>query len=109
MVQDAEPKKAGFKWVKSEKGTVDIYTNMIQPTWTLFDVRLVLGLLGSTKGNPTAGFAIEEQGGVLMSWPQAKALRDILTNIVAAYEKANGEIKEIKLAQPEGALAVQPK
>jgi hypothetical protein len=91
-----------FKWVKCEKGIVELYANMIHPTWTLFDVRLVLGQLMGVRGDPAGkGFVIEEQGGVTMSWPQAKALRDTLITLIASYEEANGEIKEIKLAQPK--------
>jgi hypothetical protein len=94
-----------FKWVKSEKGIVELYANMIHPTWTLFDVRLVLGQLMGVRGDPVGkGFVVEEQGGVTISWPQAKALRDTLDSLIASYEEANGEIKEIKLAQPKKLL-----
>jgi len=106
MAEETKPSDTPrFKWVKSEKGIVELYGNTIHPTWTLFDVRLVIGQLMGTRGDPIdKGFVIEEQGGLTISWPQAKALRDSLAALVAAYEEANGEIKEIKLARPKSLL-----
>jgi len=34
-----------------------------------------------------------------MAWPEAKVLRNMLTDAVERYEKANGEIKPLKLAE----------
>ena len=102
---EKSPESKQFKWMKSEKGIVELYSNYVHPTWTLYDVRLVFGQLMAYRGDPAGkGFIIEEQGGVTMSWGHAKVLRDILTKIVESYEKVNGEIKPPQLAQPEGSL-----
>ncbi len=109
MAEDEKVKESTqFKWVKSEKGIVDLYGNIIHPTWTLFDVRLVVGQLMGVRGDPVGkGFVVEEQGGITLSWPQVKVLRGMLDALVKAYEEANGEIKPINLARPASLLQQQ--
>jgi hypothetical protein len=86
------------------EGIREIYTNLIQITWTMFDIRLRLAQVipTSMKVEDSAeikGFAALEKAGVTMAWPEAKLLRNMLTDAVERYEKANGEIKPLKLAE----------
>jgi hypothetical protein len=92
-----QPEKPKFIWVKPKETTPEIYTNYIHVSWTLFDVRVQLGHLIPTGEELTSGFAVEQLGAVTFAWAEAKALRDVLTNVVAKYEQANGEIKPLKL------------
>jgi hypothetical protein len=83
------------------EGIREIYTNYISLSWTLFDVRLLLAQVVptamSTSDDEVKGFAALEAAAVTMAWAEAKAVRDMLTNAIERYEKANGEIKPLKL------------
>jgi hypothetical protein len=85
-----------FRWVKTKDNIPEIYSNYLQVSWTLFDVRIVLGQL--VPSNPVSReFVVDERGTVTMAWPEVKVLREVLTNLVAKYEQTNGEIKPLKL------------
>jgi Protein of unknown function (DUF3467) len=106
MEQEQQPEAqksetAQFNW-RPIPGTPQIYTNYVTVSWTLFDVRFVFGqLIPAEPGKKN--FIVEERGAVTFAWPEAKALRDMLANLVAKYEEANGEIKPLKLPPiPEG-------
>lgn len=92
-----QSKKPEYKWVPRKDGTFhDIYANIVNASWTLFDVRIRLGqLIPVADYGP--GFVVEERGTLTLAWPEAKILRDALTGLVNAYEEANGEIKQLKL------------
>jgi len=94
------------RWIKPEKGTVQMYSNFTNASWTLTDISIAIGRI-IPKFNPidhAQGMEVEEQAAVTMSWASAKGLRDMLTNLVTAYEKANGEIKPLKLADLESPI-----
>jgi hypothetical protein len=96
MAEDT-PDKKPIKWIPPRQGHgPEIYANFAHPTWTLFDVRIVLGHLIPNPENPRE-FVSEELGAVTFAWPHAKLLRDMLTRLVASYEETNGEIKPAKL------------
>lgn len=95
MEQGQQP-EVQFKW-RAKEAAPEIYANYLNVSWTLFDVRFVLGQL--VPSEPAAKeFVVEQRGSVTFAWPEAKILRDMLINIVARYEEANGEIKPLKLA-----------
>lgn len=94
----ADEKKDQVKWAAPKEPKPEIYTNFVHTSWTLYDVRLQLGLLVPTDAGVTLDFVVEQQGAVTFGWPQAKNLRDVLTRLVESYEKTNGEIKPLKLA-----------
>jgi hypothetical protein len=88
--QKSEPKA----WIVPE-GRPEIYSNLFYLHWTLTDVRMRFGMV---IPNPTlaplkATLEIEEVGAVVISWDQAKYLRDALGSAVKSYEEVNGEIK----------------
>jgi len=89
--------KVKFEWIEGKEATPELYTNYIHTSWTLYDVSLLLGQLVPAGKELNEGFRVEKRGVVTMAWPQAKALRDTLTAVVASYEKENGEINPIKL------------
>jgi Protein of unknown function (DUF3467) len=92
------PEQAKFKWVEPKEPPPELYTNLIHASWNLYDVSLILGQLKViTPGDPSAGFVVETQGTVTMAWPQAKALRDMLSTLVSNFESVNGEIRPLKL------------
>lgn len=85
-----------FKWIPARDGTVlEIYSNFMHASWTLFDVRVRLGELISLPPDDTN--VIEERGNVTFSWPQAKYMAGILSQLVKSFEDVNGEIKPLKL------------
>jgi hypothetical protein len=103
----APEKNKDKTWILPRDGVSrNIYANVIQPSWTLFDVRVRLGQLipASDYGSD---FVIEEQGTVTISWHQAKNLRDGLTDLIAEYEKTNGELKQPRLTPAPPSLGGQ--
>lgn len=94
-----ENKPVEFKWAKPAFPKPDIYTNFVHTSWTLYDVRFLLGQLIPTEPGVSLGFAVEPQGSVTISWAQAKNLRDVLIALVENYERANGEIQRLKLTE----------
>jgi hypothetical protein len=95
--KEKEAEKPRFIWVKHQETTPELYGNYVHISWTLFDVRFLLGRLIPSGADLSQGFVVEQQGAVTVAWPQVKILRDMLTDVVARYEDSNGEIKPIKL------------
>lgn len=91
-----QPEPVVYKWVKTKNEVPDIYCNFLQVSWTLFDVRFVLGQLVPTEPS-SREFVVDERGNVTIAWPETKVLRDLLTKLVEKYEETNGEIKPLKL------------
>jgi hypothetical protein len=99
-----KPEHVITEFRKHEDGIFEVYTNFVNVTWTLFDVRLRLAQVVPTAtkvGDNSAGFVAEERAAVTMAWPEAKVLRDMLANAVKRYEETNGEIKPLKLPTAE--------
>lgn len=92
-----ENKPIEFRWVKAAEPKPEIYTNYVHTTWTLFDVRFMLGQLIPNEPGKSLDFVVEQQGAVTISWAQVKNLRDFLIALIENYEKTNGEIKPLKL------------
>jgi len=91
------PKPKPRRWIPAKDGSHnEIYGNFVHPTWTLFDVRIRVGILVPDEAD-ASDFVVEERAAITVSWPQAKNLRDVLTGLVTSYEEANGEIKPLKL------------
>jgi hypothetical protein len=89
-----------YQWIPSKEGVQEFYGNVILASWTLFDVRFRVGQLIPDPKRPepnTGGFVAEERAAITIAWPHAKVLRDNLIDLVARYEKANGEIKPLIL------------
>lgn len=92
-----EQKDAEFKWIKPATPTRQVYTNYVHISWSLFDVRILLGQIVPSEPGITQGFSVEEQGAVTLAWPAVKGMRDQLIALVKSYEEANGEIKPLKI------------
>ncbi len=95
--ENKQPQPNQFRWVKPTEPKPEIYTNFVHPTWTLFDVRFLLGQLVPTEPGASLEFVVQPQGAVTISWAEAKILRDFLVSLIENYEKTNGEIKPLKL------------
>ncbi len=96
MSESEDPKPTMLPWVKSRQGIAEIYANRMHATWSVDDVRLRLGQVIDSPDTPNPGAdfkgAIEERAAVTFSWRSAKMLRDQLAEMVASYEKLNGDI-----------------
>jgi hypothetical protein len=86
-----------------EDGVFEAYSNVVNVNWTLYDIRIRFSELIQVADDERPTW--ENQHGILlervavtMSWHQAKHLRDLLGGIIENYEKLNGELKPIKLA-----------
>jgi uncharacterized protein DUF3467 len=99
----AEEPQVAFKWIEGKEPAPEIYANYVHVSWSLFDVRFQLGQLVPTGEDLRDGFRIEKRGAVTVAWPEVKNLRDSLTDLVDRFERANGEIKTLKLP-PSGTL-----
>jgi hypothetical protein len=94
---DDKKQATNWKWIPPRDGVFrDLYANIIHPSWSLFDVRFRLGQL-VPAADYESDFVIEEKGTVIMSWHQAKVVRDALNDLIASYEKVNGELAPLKL------------
>jgi hypothetical protein len=79
-------------------GVCEIYANFVDLGWGRNDVYLRLCHLAlDTQAQPDR-FVVEVRAAVNMAWPQAKFLRDMLTDAIERYEIANGELKWPELA-----------
>jgi hypothetical protein len=97
----ADKKESGrtFPLVKPDEGIFQVYSNYIDASWTLFDVTLRFAQIVPLpmQGNEPR-FEAEENVRVTVAWPEAKFLATMLVDLIARYEKVNGEIKPVKLA-----------
>lgn len=101
MAEESKPSgKPSTEWIFPEGGRPEVYSNIYHLHWTLVDVRIRFGQIVPDPKKPPeqAVRQIEEQAAVVMSWTQAKFLRDALSDAVKRYEAVNGEIKPPKLA-----------
>src|SRR5262245_10051220 len=89
--------------LEPECGSADVYANVVNLNWTLYDVRIRFAELIQEPidtENPTWGAltgVILERAQVTIPWHQAKLLQQMLADLVQKYEEANGELKAIKL------------
>jgi hypothetical protein len=79
-------------------GVCEIYANFVDLGWGRNDVYLRLCHLVLATQAPPDRFVVEVRAAVNMAWPQAKFLRDMLTDAIERYEIANGELKWPELA-----------
>lgn len=94
-IPDARPPESKpLKTIPAKDGVFEDYGNQINLTWTLFDVALRFGQIVPAPGEDPP-WANMEVAAITIPWGQAKALRDMLNDIVSRYENANGGIKPI--------------
>jgi hypothetical protein len=89
-------------FVPAPNGITEIYCNYYNINWSLFDVRIRLAQLIPTADANTAGagpikHVAQERAALTMAWPEAKLLRDALSDAVEKYERVNGELKALKM------------
>ena len=77
-------------FVKPLGGTPCLYSNHIQLGQTVFDMRIVFGLITDVNEEKVE---VTQQAQVNLSWLEAKALKEFLAAYIAQYEKINGELK----------------
>ena len=69
---------------------IETYANNVGASSNFYDVRLIFGQL---IADPKADVYIEDRVTVTMAWEHAKQFRDLLTQLIDAYEKDNGELR----------------
>lgn len=78
-------------WEPSEKGIAEVYANIINVNWSLYDVRLRVGQIVPSRDN--SKFIVEERAAVTIPWHSMKHLHFVIGDLIARYERANGELK----------------
>jgi len=84
------------------RNIVNVYANRFRTEWTNTDLRIRFGeimftsnVVNTDDGDPSHSnrkLFVEERVGLTMTWLTAKELRDTLNELLAEYEKANGEL-----------------
>jgi hypothetical protein len=92
--------RLAMKWVRPKSGSAppEIYANCTHASWTAFDLRLQFGCVVVSEESPDV-LVVENVGAVTLSWHHLKTLRDNLSQLIAVYEKVNGELKTPELAE----------
>jgi len=86
------------KILPSPSGIKEIYANFVAFSWTQYDIRFRLAqIIPSPETPPIPEFVAEERAAVTLTWPHAKALNQILSDLVKQYEQTNGQIEFPKL------------
>lgn len=76
--------------VVPEDGIFTTYANHMMLGYTPFDIRIVFGEI--VESSPET-VQVEQRAQVTLSWIQAKALREYLTQLIQRHEAEGGEIK----------------
>jgi Protein of unknown function (DUF3467) len=83
------------------QGMLDIYSNHILVNWGIYDLRIRFGQLipisGESEGDGPTQRVVEERAAVTLAWTEVLMLRNLLSDVLARYEKVNGELKLPKL------------
>lgn len=90
------PSQPPLKWRRGERAP-EIYSNLFDLSWTTHDVRIHFGQITPVNEDVThtqTEWGVDERGAATISWSQAKALRDTLTQAIERYEAVNGPITE---------------
>lgn len=94
-IAESTPK---FPFVRTEDGVFQVYSNIVDAAWTLYDVTLRFAQIAPTYPGSNNRFESEESARITVAWPQAKVLAVMLTDLVRRFEQVNGEIKPLQLA-----------
>jgi hypothetical protein len=101
-----EEERPKIKWTRAPEGVFETYSNGTHLAWSLDDVRLRFAQLGQSDKSLTPGDALVsiyiEKATITLTWRNAKILLVQLSQVIANYEKVNGQIDlEPKLASNE--------
>ena len=83
---------AAPEWLRSEDGVAEIYADYFYVNWMPVSVRLRFAQVVPGHQTPAPNWVLDERLGLTLPWPTVKSLAEFLTNLVAAYERDNGEI-----------------
>lgn len=106
--------KSSLVWMKSPRGSLEIYANLAHLQWSLDDVRVRVAQIVDSPETPSPGpewrAVAEEKAAITFSWRNAKVLRNQLSELIESYEKTNGEIKlNPPLVVTSGSVVQKPK
>jgi hypothetical protein len=81
-------------WVIPDEGVRDAYCDWYHLNWLPLNVRVRFGqIVADPRVSPQdARWVINEQAAITMPWATAKSVNEMLTRLIVAYEKQNGEI-----------------
>ena len=109
MTDENKPAEAParMKWVSSPQGVFETYANATHLTWSLDDVKLFFAQIGEAEESVGPGDKIVsvniQKARITISWRNAKILHVQLGQVIANYERANGQINlKPTLASNEG-------
>jgi hypothetical protein len=101
--QDVPEKPVKVVAVQSPDGVHHIYANSISIGITGYDVTIWLSklvrLLQLPQDEPTN--QMETRATVTLAWPEAKFLRNALSDVIEKFEKLNGEINPTPKIPPK--------
>ncbi|MDP8991197.1 MAG: DUF3467 domain-containing protein [Acidobacteriota bacterium] len=85
-----------------EDGVFEAYANVVNMSWTLYDIRLRFAELVQVPDSDRPTWEnqhgiILERAAITIPWHQAKHLRDQLAALIKNYEEINGELRPMKL------------
>jgi hypothetical protein len=97
MTEQPKPDAAGassIDWTTPEEGVCEAYSDWFHVNWMPLTVRVRFGQIVADPGKPPdkATWVIDERVALTIPWTTAKSLAEMLGELVAAYEKTNGEI-----------------
>jgi hypothetical protein len=83
------------EWVTPEGGVFDTYADWYHVNWLPLNVRIRFAQIIAdprTSPNKVSSWVLEERAALTLPWLAVKTLSQMLTNLVNAYEKENGEL-----------------
>jgi hypothetical protein len=83
------------EWVTPEDGVHEVYADWYHVNWLPLNVRIRFAqIIADPRTSPAKGssWVLEERVALTMPWLAVKTLAEMLTKIVNAYEKENGEM-----------------
>jgi hypothetical protein len=83
-------------WIIPEGGPPEVFADWYYVNWLPLTVRIRFGQIVANPtlppGSAKSSWVIDERIALTMPWHSIKQLSIMLTSIVAAYEKENGEV-----------------
>jgi len=98
MTDDNKSTDKRHKWIPPRDGrpVPEIFSNIVQSSWTNYDIRIRLGQL-IPEVDYGGDFVVEDRAAVTLSWQHAKYVAKLLSDLVNSFEKTNGDIPLLKL------------
>jgi hypothetical protein len=93
--QATEEQSQPADWVIPDEGVCEAYADWYHVNWLPLTVRIRFAQIVAdprTAPDKASSWVLDERVALTMPWFTVKTLSNMLSNLVAAYEKKNGEI-----------------